>query len=80
MKFQLVIAMKRSSMKNSKVNIDGGFKVEVVFPNTNDFTQTQKESIAKAMTDWANSTSFQQHVVNITKPDNPTKAPTGKTL
>jgi hypothetical protein len=66
--------------RNSKVNIDGGFKVEVVFPPTNDFTQAQKESIGKAMTDWANSTSFQQHVVNITKPDNPTKAPTGKTL
>ena len=66
--------------KTSKVNIDGGFKVEVVFPPTNDFTQTQKESITKAFADMANTTQFQQHVVNLGKKDDPTKAPTGKTF
>jgi hypothetical protein len=63
----------------SKVNIDGGFKVEVIFPPTNDFTQTQKESISKAFADMANTTNFQQHVINLGKKDDPTKAPTGKT-
>jgi hypothetical protein len=63
----------------SKVNIDGGFKVEVVFPTTNDFTQTQKETITKTFTDMVNTPQFQQHVVNLGKKDDVTKAPTGKT-
>ena len=68
--------------KSSNVNFDG--KIELVYPPNSDFTPSQKDSINKSFTEWAknwgNSTSFQQHVVNIGKADNPTKAPTGKTL
>ena len=60
---------------NSKVNFDG--KIELVYPPNSDFTPSQKESINKAMTEWAknwaNSTNFQQYVVNVSKPNNPIK-------
>lgn len=65
--------------RSSNVNVDGAFKFEVVFPPTNDFTQVQKEAMTKAFTDMVNTTQFKQHVANLGKADDPTKAPTGKT-
>jgi hypothetical protein len=60
---------------NSKVNFDG--KIELVYPPNSDFTASQKESINKSFTEWAknwaNSTNFQQYVVNVSKPNNPIK-------
>jgi len=57
----------------SKVNVDGGIKVEVIFPPTNDFTTTQKEVITKSFVDMTNTEQFKQYVVNVSKPTNPIK-------
>jgi hypothetical protein len=55
----------------SKVNVDGGIKVEVIFPPTNDFTPTQKAAITKSFVDMTNTEQFQQHVIKLKSRDNP---------
>jgi len=57
----------------SKVNVDGGIKVEVIFPPTNDFTPTQKAAITKSFVDMTNTEQFQQHVIKLKSRDNPIK-------
>jgi hypothetical protein len=66
---------------SSKVNVEGGLKVDVNFSNLpSDMTPQQKEQMTKAFIDMFNSTQAQQIMASAGKADNPTKAPTGKVL
>ena len=79
---QEAMARGRSSEgASSKVNVDGGFKIDINFTGlSGDLTPSQKEQITKVIVDKLNTTEVQQYMVSVTKPDNLTKAPTGKVL
>ena len=65
---------------NSKVNIDGGIKIDVNFNGVAaDLTPSQKEEITKMFIEKMNSTDMKQFMIEVNTPNNPTKAPTGKT-
>lgn len=60
-----------SSASSSKVNIDGGFQIDVNFTgNMGDLTPTQKQEIIKILTDKMNSTEFKEYIVNQSTPNN----------
>jgi hypothetical protein len=66
---------------SSNVKVDGGFKIDINFTGlSGDLTPSQKEQITKVIVDKLNTTEVQQYMVSVTKPDNLTKAPTGKVL
>jgi len=65
---------------NSKVNVDGGIKIDVNFNGVAaDLTPSQKEEITKMFIEKMNSTDMKQFMIEVNTPNNPTKAPTGKT-
>ena len=66
---------------NSKVNIDGGIKIDVNFNGgAENLTSAQKEEITKMLIEKMNSTDMKQYMIEVNTPNNPTKAPTGKTI
>jgi hypothetical protein len=65
----------------SKVNVDGGFKIDVNFTGgASELTSAQKEQVTKMLIEKMNSAEMQQYMVSVTGKDNPTKAPSGKTV
>ena len=65
----------------AKVNVDGGFKIDINFNGAaSDLTTAQKEQITKMLIEKLNSTDMKQFMIEVNTPDNPTKAPTGKTI
>jgi hypothetical protein len=79
---QKAMARGRSSEgASSKVNVDGGFKIDINFTGlSGDLTPSQKEQITKVIIDKMNTTEMKQYMISVTKPDNVTKAPSGKVL
>jgi hypothetical protein len=70
-----------SGSATSNVKVDGGFKIDINFTGlSGDLTPLQKEQITKVIVDKLNTTEIQQYMVNVTKPSNPIKASTGKTV
>ena len=66
---------------NSKVNVDGGIKIDVNFNGgAENLTSAQKEEITKMLIEKMNSTDMKQYMIEVNTPNNPTKAPTGKTI
>ena len=66
---------------SSKVNVDGGFKIDINFTgNASELTAAQKEQVTKMLIEKMNSAEMQQYMVSVTGKDNPTKAPSGKTV
>ena len=66
---------------NSKVNVDGGIKIDVNFNGgAENLTGAQKEEITKMFIEKMNSTDMKQYMIEVNTPNNPTKAPTGKTV
>lgn len=66
---------------SSNVKVDGGFKIDINFTGlSGDLTPSQKEQITKVIVDKLNTTEVQQYMVNVSRPDNPIKAATGKVL
>jgi len=66
---------------NSKVNVDGGFKIDINFNGeAANLTNAQKEEITKMLIEKMNSTDMKQYMIEVSTPNNPTKAPTGKTI
>ena len=65
---------------SSKVNVDGGIKIDVNFNGgAENLTSAQKEEITKMFIEKMNSTDIKQYMIEVNTPNNPTKAPTGKT-
>ena len=65
----------------SKVNVDGGFKIDINFTGgASELTAAQKEQVTKMLIEKMNSAEMQQYMVSVTGKDNPTKAPSGKTV
>jgi hypothetical protein len=63
----------------SKVNFDGGIKIDVNFNGAaSDLSSSQKEQITKMFIDKMNTTDMKQYIIEVTKPNNVTKAPAGK--
>jgi len=66
---------------STKVNVDGGFKIDINFNGAAvDLTPSQKEEITKMLIEKLNSTDMKQFMIEVNTPNNPTKAPTGKTI
>ena len=66
---------------SSKVNVDGGIKIDVNFNGgAENLTSAQKEEITKMFIEKMNSTDMKQYMIEVNTPNNPTKAPTGKTI
>jgi hypothetical protein len=66
---------------SSKVNVDGGIKIDVNFGGgAENLTSAQKEEITKMLIEKMNSTDMKQYMIEVTTPNNPTKAPTGKVI
>lgn len=75
------VASQSYNAGKSQVEFGGGIKVDVNFSNLpSDMSPQQKEQMMKSIIDAFNSTQVQQHMINVTSTDNPTKAPTGKVL
>lgn len=67
--------------RSSEVKVDGGFKIDVNFTGSaTDLTSAQKEQVTKMLIEKMNSAEMQQYMVSVTGKDNPTKAPSGKTV
>ena len=67
--------------RSSEVKVDGGFKIDVNFTGSaTDLTSAQKEQVTKMLVEKLGSEDIQQYMINVTGKDNPTKAPTGKTV
>lgn len=65
---------------NRNVNVDGGIKIDVNFNGAAaDLSPSQKEQITKMFIERMNSTDMKQFMIEVNTPNNPTKAPTGKT-
>ena len=66
---------------SSEVKVDGGFKIDVNFTGgASELTAAQKEQVTKMLIEKMNSAEMQQYMVSVTGKDNPTKAPSGKTV
>ena len=60
-----------SSTSSSKVNIDGGFQIDVNFKgDIGDLTPSQKQQIIKILTDKMNTTEFKEYIINQSTPNN----------
>jgi hypothetical protein len=69
------------SATSKKVNVDGGFKIDINFNGgAENLTSAQKEEITKMLIEKMNSTDMKQYMIEVNAPNNPTKAPTGKTV
>jgi hypothetical protein len=67
--------------RSSEVKVDGGFKIDVNFTGgASELTAAQKEQVTKMLIEKMNSAEMQQYMVSVTGKDNPTKAPSGKTV
>jgi hypothetical protein len=67
--------------KSSEVKVEGGFKIDINFTGgASDLTPAQKEQVTKMLIEKMNSEDMQQYMVSVTGKNNPTKAPTGKTI
>jgi hypothetical protein len=66
---------------SSNVKVDGGFTITVDFKGgAENLTATQKEEITKMMINKFNETETKQFISEVSRPNDPTKAPTGKTV
>jgi len=75
------IANQGGSQVKSQVDFGGGIKIDVNFNGTDiNLTPQQKEQFTKMFVEKMNSTDMKNYILNINAPNNPTKAPTGKTL
>jgi hypothetical protein len=67
--------------KKSQVDFGGGIKIDVNFNGgAENLTNAQKEEITKMLIEKMNSTDMKQYMIEVNTPNNPTKAPTGKTV
>ena len=65
----------------SQVDFGGGIKIDVNFNGgAENLTNAQKEEITKMLIEKMNSTDMKQYMIEVNTPNNPTKAPTGKTV
>jgi hypothetical protein len=65
----------------SQVDFGGGIKIDVNFNGgAENLTSAQKEEITKMLIEKMNSTDMKQYMIEVNTPNNPTKAPTGKTV
>jgi len=65
----------------SQVDFGGGIKIDVNFNGgAENLTSAQKEEITKMLIEKMNSTDMKQYMIEVSTPNNPTKAPTGKTV
>ena len=63
------------SATSKKVNVDGGFKIDINFNGAAaDLTPSQKEEITKMLIEKMNSTDMKQYMIEVNAPNNPTKA------
>jgi hypothetical protein len=65
----------------TQVDFGGGIKIDVNFNGgAENLTSAQKEEITKMLIEKMNSTDMKQYMIEVNTPNNPTKAPTGKTV